>query len=62
MIGSVIHSRYEVVKSFGGGSNSTVYRAKDLSLNREVALKIFQGRIDDSKRARIAMGSGQAKK
>lgn len=39
--GGVVDGRYELGSVLGRGAMSTVYRAKDLRLGREVALKLF---------------------
>ena len=39
--GAVIGGRYRVVEQIGSGAMANVYRAVDLSLEREVALKVI---------------------
>ena len=39
--GGIVDDRYELGSVLGRGAMSTVYRAKDLRLGREVALKLF---------------------
>lgn len=51
--GGVIDDRYQLGAVLGRGAMSTVYRAMDLKLGREVAVKLFlPGSGDDSFRAR----------
>jgi len=42
MIGTVIKNRYKLLTSIGGGGMAEVYKASDLILNREVAVKILR--------------------
>ena len=45
MIGKVISGRYKLLDIIGQGGMATVYRASDLNLGREVAIKILQDSI-----------------
>ncbi|WP_052366392.1 hypothetical protein [Geomicrobium sp. JCM 19055] len=42
MIGSRIDGRYEVIEAIGGGGMANVYRARDVILERDVAVKVLQ--------------------
>lgn len=42
MVGSVLGNRYEVLERIGTGGMSLVYRARDITLNRLVAVKILK--------------------
>ncbi|GAU78747.1 Stk1 family PASTA domain-containing Ser/Thr kinase [Fusibacter sp. 3D3] len=42
IIGTVLDKRYEIIEVVGSGGMATVYRAKDLILNRMVAVKILK--------------------
>ena len=42
MIGRMLGGRYEVLEKVGGGGMSLVYRARDLYLNRMVAIKVLR--------------------
>src|SRR5262245_27169094 len=41
MLGEVIGGRYRIVEQIGQGGHGAVYRAKQLGLEREVALKLL---------------------
>lgn len=41
MIGRILSNRYEIMERVGGGGMAFVYRAKDLLLNRTVAVKVL---------------------
>ena len=41
MIGEVLNNRYKITSEVGDGGMATVYRAIDLTLQREVAIKIL---------------------
>lgn len=45
MIGKVINGRYKLLDKIGQGGMATVYRASDLNLGREVAVKVLQESI-----------------
>ena len=42
LIGKTIANRYEIVSKTGIGGMAIVYKAKDLILNREVAVKVLK--------------------
>ncbi|MBM7632542.1 Stk1 family PASTA domain-containing Ser/Thr kinase [Geomicrobium sediminis] len=42
MIGLRIDGRYEVIEAIGGGGMANVYRARDVILERDVAVKVLQ--------------------
>lgn len=42
MVGKILGSRYEVLERIGQGGMSLVYRARDITLNRLVAVKILK--------------------
>ncbi|HBI03924.1 MAG TPA: hypothetical protein DDY49_07855, partial [Paenibacillaceae bacterium] len=45
MIGKTLGSRYEIDKLIGEGGMAQVYRARDLLLNRTVAVKILRSQF-----------------
>lgn len=45
MIGKVLGNRYRIEERIGGGGMALVYRAYDLQLNREVAVKVLRGQF-----------------
>lgn len=57
--GSLIGDRYKILSLLGEGGFATVYQALDLSLNRELALKIIKhvGSLSDNDLARIKQES-----
>lgn len=42
MIGRLLGNRYEILEQIGGGGMSLVYRARDIYLNRLVAIKVLR--------------------
>lgn len=46
MIGRLLGGRYEILEQVGGGGMSLVYRAKDLYLNRFVAIKVLREHLN----------------
>ncbi len=53
MIGQKLNQRYEIIEHLGDGSTAAVYRAKDLVLGRDVALKILLPHVKESTRKRF---------
>jgi eukaryotic-like serine/threonine-protein kinase len=51
MIGTRLNGRYRIEDKIGSGGMSTVYRAFDETLEREVAIKILHGHISDEEAA-----------
>ncbi|MFZ5816732.1 MAG: Stk1 family PASTA domain-containing Ser/Thr kinase [Bacillota bacterium] len=45
MIGKILGNRYRMEERIGGGGMALVYRAYDLQLNREVAVKVLRGQF-----------------
>ncbi len=45
MIGTILSGRYKLIAEVGEGGMAAVYRAVDLRLNREVAIKILHPHI-----------------
>jgi tRNA A-37 threonylcarbamoyl transferase component Bud32 len=50
--GFLLSGRYRIESPIGRGSQSTVYRARDTLLHREVAIKLFRADADDPERRR----------
>ncbi len=42
LVGSILGNRYEIVSKVGNGGMATVYKAKDRTLNRNVAIKVLK--------------------
>ena len=40
--GKIIGNRYEIIEKIGNGGMATVYRAKDMTLKRNVAVKVLK--------------------
>ncbi|MGC8489403.1 MAG: protein kinase domain-containing protein, partial [Clostridia bacterium] len=57
MVGKVLAGRYEVLNRIGQGGMALVYRARDLALNRFVAIKVLKGQWaqDEDVVARFSM-------
>jgi beta-lactam-binding protein with PASTA domain len=45
MIGRILSGRYQIGERIGGGGMALVYRAKDLQLGRDVAVKVLRGQF-----------------
>ncbi|MBA2542003.1 MAG: protein kinase, partial [Deltaproteobacteria bacterium] len=46
LVGKTIDGRFEVIAPLGRGGMGVVYRAKQLSIGREVAMKVLDRRIE----------------
>ncbi len=60
MIGTRLNGRYRIEDRIGSGGMSTVYRAFDETLEREVAIKILHGHISDDEAALGDSGARRA--
>lgn len=47
MIGTVLSNRYKLEEEIGVGGTAVVYKAKDILLNRNVAVKVLKGEFSD---------------
>lgn len=48
--GQKINNRYEIIKTIGEGGMANVYLAEDLILNRQVAIKVLRGDLEDNEK------------
>ncbi|NLW70516.1 MAG: protein kinase [Eubacteriaceae bacterium] len=48
MIGKIIDNKYEIIEQLGSGGMAKVYRAKDLRLERSVAVKVLKEEYADN--------------
>src|SRR5262245_22423367 len=53
MIGTTLAERYRLDALLGRGGMGTVYRAHDLTLGRDVAVKVVEGNLDSEVRRRL---------
>src|SRR5215813_11792857 len=51
MVGQVV-GKYQILERIGRGGMGTVYRAKDETLHREVAIKVLNAELNDPEIAR----------
>lgn len=51
LVGTVIAGRYEVIKELGQGGMGVVLRAKQIAMNREVALKVLHPQFSQNRQA-----------
>ena len=49
MVGEILNGRYEIIKSVGFGGMAEVYLAKDVLLDRKIAVKVLRKKFLDSK-------------
>src|SRR5438309_8458785 len=47
MVGKVLAGRYEIVRKLGAGGMGAVYQARQISMDRMVALKVIQAGVAD---------------
>ena len=60
--GSILAARYRLEEMLGQGGTATVFRASDLALEEEVALKLFTGPFDAEAKARFRRELNVARK
>ena len=48
MIDAVLNDRYEITANLGRGGSALVYRARDLKLKRDVAIKVLAPDMNDA--------------
>lgn len=51
LVGTIIAGRYEVIKELGAGGMGVVLRAKQIAMNREVALKVLHPQFSQNRQA-----------
>ena len=49
MVGEILNGRYEILKSVGYGGMAEVYLARDVLLDRQIAIKVLRKKFLDSK-------------
>ena len=49
MVGEILNGRYEILKSVGFGGMAEVYLAKDVLLDRKIAVKVLRKKFLDNK-------------
>lgn len=49
LVGMTLGNRYEILEKIGTGGMATVYKAKDMLLNRFVAIKLLRDNLEDEK-------------
>lgn len=60
MIGRKLRNRYEVLEHLGDGSTATVYRARDVRLGRDVAIKMLLPHVRETTRKRFLQEANSA--
>src|SRR5262245_8770585 len=53
MIGTTLADRYRIDTLLGRGGMGSVYRAHDLTLGRDVAIKVVEGQLDPGRQRRL---------
>lgn len=47
LVGGMLNDRYEIIEKIGAGGMATVYKAKDILLNRNVAIKMLRDSLEE---------------
>ena len=61
MVGEILNGRYEILKSVGFGGMAEVYLAKDVLLDRKIAVKVLRKKFLDNSKAQLEQFKREAR-